>query len=422
MNRFLFSTLFCCALLLLWTAVGLGGTFDERLWERYAEINISANRTNGDLAGVYLIPQHLGDMTTKPPFADLRVVTDRKEEVAWQIIEKRHRKQQEEIPHQMQNLSLTEKGETWLELLIDKPGITVNAVEIITPNTDFFHQVQVLGSADGKNWNIVRRDGVIFSITKMEQLYLTRITFPQISFRYIALRINNNDARPLTISDVKVLQESVRPEQTYVINGNIEKSEINPSRKESSLIVCMNTVFPVDRLMINTAERNFQRLVEVQVKGNTGDWERWARGIIFNFNTATMHESKLAIDIPSVATRKFRLVFKNLDSPPLSINNVTGKGYERLLVFKNSAQKMYLFWGNPIAQQPQYDLSGVITKQNLDIPIASLGQAFPNSKFAGNNARLPFTERYKHLLYIFVMSGIAALLFLQYLVFRRIEK
>jgi len=175
--------------------------------------------------------------------------------------------------------------------------------------------------------------------------------------------------------------------------------------------------------MITTSERNFQRSVEVQIKRGTGDWERWAQGTIFSFDTETMHESQLAIDMPEVATKEFRLVFKNLDSPPLSVTNITGKGYRRLLVFKQQAdQKLYLFWGNPPAQQPRFDLEGVIAKQKLDeLPIAYLGQARANTKFAGNNARLPFTERYTYLLYVVVILAIAILIFLQYRVIRRVD-
>jgi hypothetical protein len=423
MTRFISCTMCCCVLILFCGTAGLCTTFDERLWEKYAEIGSPSNISKGSLAAVYLEPQQFGDVSTKIPFADLRVVTDRKEEVVWQIVSRRPEKRQEEIPHQMQNLSRTEKGETWLELLIGKQGARVNAVEIITPNTDFSRQVQVLGSADGKKWNTLRNDGVIFDFIMREKLRHTRITFPQASFRHIALKINNGDAQPLTISGVKLLQERVSQEQTYTIPGTVEKSEPNTSGQENNFIVRMNTIFPLDRLMITTTERNFQRSVEVQVKRDKGEWERWAQGTIFSFDTPTIHETQLAIDIPEVATKEFRLVFKNFDSPPLSVTNVAGKGYRRLLVFKQqSDQKLYLFWGNPLAQQPQFDLAGIIAQQTIDeLPIVYLRQTNANTKFAGNNARLPFTERYKYLLYILVILGIAGLVFLQYRVFRHVK-
>jgi len=421
------TKLLCCTsvsvLLLFCGSAGFCTTFDERLWEKYAEVEASSLRSKEGLAGVYLEPGQLGDVTSKTPFADIRVVTDRKEEVTYQIVARRPEQRKEELPAQLRNLSHTEKGETWLELLVDRQDARATAVEIITPDVDFSRQVQVLGSNDGKSWNTIRKDGVIFDTNRGEKLRHTRINFPQASYRHLALKIVNGDAQPLTISDIKVLQDNEVLGQTYSIYGTTEKSERNSSRQENSFVVRMNSVFPLDRLIIGTAERNFQRSVEVQIKRGNGDWERWAQGVIFNFDTATMHESRLAIDMPEIAAKEFRLVFKNLDSPPISVTNITGEGYRRLLVFKQQAdRKLYLFWGNPQAQQPQYDLAGLIAKQRLDeLPIAALSQARPNAKFAGSNARLPFTERYKHPLYIVVALAIAGLMFLQYRVFRRVE-
>ncbi|HEX2769876.1 MAG TPA: DUF3999 family protein, partial [Geobacteraceae bacterium] len=238
------SCMLLSTLVLLFGTAGLCSTFDERLWEKYAEINSSSIKVKDSLVGVYLEPQQLGDVTAEIPFAELRVVTDRKVEVPWKIIAKRPEKRQEEMPAQMRNLSRTGKSETWLELLLDKQKARVNAVEIITPDTDFSRQVQVLGSHDGKTWNTLRKDGVIFDINRGEKLHHTRITFPQAGFRYLALKIANNDAQPLNLNGVKVLQESDSEGQTYTIHATTVKSESNASRQENSLIVRMETVFP----------------------------------------------------------------------------------------------------------------------------------------------------------------------------------
>ncbi|NTV12975.1 MAG: DUF3999 domain-containing protein [Desulfobulbaceae bacterium] len=422
MTRFIFGSLFFC-LISLRGAIGLGATFDERLWEKYADIEMSAAKNNGDLAAVYLEPQQFGDLADNGSFADLRVVSDRKEEVPWQIVSRRPERRTEVLPTQIRNLSSTDKGETWLELLVDGQETAANAVEIVTPTTDFTRQVEVLGSVDAKTWNTLRKDGVIFDINRGEKLHHTSITFPQASFRHLALKITNGDALPLTISAVKVTQESVSPEQTYSVYGVTGKTEVDVSRQENSIVVRMNTVFPLDRLTIDTAERNFQRLVEVQVKRGAGDWERWVQGSIFSLDTETMHEAQLSINMPEVATKEFRLIFKNLDSPPLPVKNVVGSGYRRLLVFKQSSdKKLYLFWGNPMAQLPHYDLAELIAKEKLDgVPVARLGEVRPNTKFAGNDARLPFSERYKYLLYAVVVMAIAGLVLLQYRVFSRVE-
>ncbi len=410
-------------ILLFCASAALCATFDERHWEKYAEFQTTSLRSSGGVAGVYLDPYQLGDVTGKTPFADLRVLNERKEEVPWQIVVKRPEQRKEELPAQLRNLSRTEQGETWLELLVDRQDARVSALEIITPDNDFSRQVQVLGSNDGKAWNTIRKDGVIFDINRGEKMRHTRITFPQSNFRQLALKIANADAQPLTISGVKVSQESELPGQTYSIVGTTVQAESNPSRQENSILVRMAQVYPLDRLIVSTTERNFQRCVEVQVKRGAGDWEHWAQGTIFNFDTANMRESQLAIAMPEIATKEFRLVFRNLDSPPLKITSVNGEGYRRLLAFKyQGGEKLYLFLGNPLAQQPRYDLAGLLAKQKADdLPIVYLGQPRPNTRFAGNSARLPFTERYKYLLYVVVSLAIAGLGFVQYRVFKRVE-
>jgi hypothetical protein len=404
------------------STIGFCAAFDEKLWERYAEIQTPRGNSEGSLARLYLFPNKLGDMQGKPFFADLRVVTDRKENVTWQVVTLKPEIIQNEITHQMQNLSITEKGETWLELTIENQATKINVVDIVTPNTDFIRPVQVFGSTDGINWNVIRKDGIIFDIPRNEMLRQTRVTFPHSNFHRLMLKIINGDGQPLTIHDVKVLNETVSREQTYLIPGQIQKSQHKISRTENSIIVSLNTIFPIDRLILVTPERNFRRIVDVEIKKATGEWQHWARDTIFNFDTPTMRESKLAINIPEIAAKEFRLFFKNLDSPPLSITGISGVGYQRMLVFKQSDRKMYLFWDNPMAAKPQYDLTGMITKQNLDaLPIAALGKPYTNTAFAGNKARLPFTERYKYMLYILVILVIAGLIFLQYHVFRHFK-
>lgn len=417
----LMQCLTLCTLVLLCGSAALCGTFDERLWEKYAEIGTSSLRGAGGLAGVYLEPRQLGDVTAGTPFADVRVMTDRKAEVTYQIVARRPQQRKDELQAELSNLSVTGNGDTWLELLIDRRDARISAVEVITPDADFSRQVQVLGSNDGTSWNTLRKDGVIFDIRRGEKLRHTRITFPQSGFRRLALKIANNGAQPLTISGVNVQQENEVQGQTYSIHGALEKPVEHASTQENSIVVRMDHVFPLDRLRIATTARNFQRSVEVQVKRGNGDWQRWAQGTVFNFDTADMHESQLAIDMPEIAAREFRLLFRNLDSPPVPVTGITGEGYRRLLVFNRQAdQQLYLFWGNPLARQPQYDLAGLIAKQRLDeLPIAHLGQTRPNTKFAGSNARLPFTERYRYPLYVVVALAIAGLVFLQYRVFRR---
>lgn len=378
-------------LLLFSGSISLGATFDERFWEKYAEILAPSPGDTDRLVGLYLEPYAFGEIQTKTPFSDVRVVTERREEVPWQIMERQPEKVRKQVPVLVRNLSQNENGETWLELQVAKPETRVNAIEIITPDLDFSRQVQVLGSQDGNSWNTIRKDGVIFDFTREEKFRHTRLTFPPSGFRYLGLKIVNGGAQPLNIKEVKIFQDRESSGQSYTLRSRIQEPESEISRQSNAIVVRMDSVFPLDRLVLTTPDRNFQRLVEIQVKQGAGDWVLWTQGVIFNFDTPSMRESDLVIEMPEISTGEFRLVFKNLDSPPLKIQSVIGQGYRRLLVFKQQGtRKLYLFWGNPAANKPQYDLAGLVAKQNLDeIPLVSLNLSQLNPKYAGNKARFP---------------------------------
>ena len=121
-------------------------SFDERLWEKYAEITGPQRVGKSALAGIYLEPYQLGDTGTKAPLADLRVMTDRKEETPWQMVVQRPEKQSRELAAESRNLSQTSEGETWVELQIGTQPSRSNMIEVITPDSNFSRQVQVMGS------------------------------------------------------------------------------------------------------------------------------------------------------------------------------------------------------------------------------------------------------------------------------------
>lgn len=75
MNKVFFpSLLFCFVLQLLRVTQECCAEFDERLWEKIGENQISAGSGNEGMAGLYIDPQHTGDITTKIPFADFHII------------------------------------------------------------------------------------------------------------------------------------------------------------------------------------------------------------------------------------------------------------------------------------------------------------------------------------------------------------
>ncbi|MCF8216012.1 MAG: DUF3999 domain-containing protein [Chlorobium sp.] len=411
--------LLVCLLLCLYGNAGMCATFDDRLWERYAVIEPVSSFSSSSLAALNLDPFIIGDVGARMPFADFRVVTDRREEVPWHIVSRKQERREEEIGCRMENVSTTPEGDTWIELFSLRQGTPVNAVQVAVAGSDYIRQVEVLGSQDGKTWNTIRKDGMVFDIPGGEKMRNERISFSDVSYPFLALKILNNASKPLQISTVRLVQRLEADERTYLIAGSVGGATVDSRRKESSVIVRMNTVFPIDRLLIGTSERNFQRTVTVQLKSPNGEWTAASEGVIYSFDLPSARSAQLTIDLPGVAAREFRLVFRDYDNPPLALTGVTGAGFRRELVFKTyPGRKFFLFLGNPEAAMPEYDLATSISARDLDkLPIASLSEVRPNKAFAGDSARRSWTDRYSIVLYVVVIAAIAGLFFLQYRTF-----
>lgn len=398
--------------------------FDERYWEMYAEIYIPAEGQLPQLGGISLEPWLSGISGTRTYLSDLRILTEKKVEVPYQIVTRNPETKTEELLVKMLNLSLTQQNETYFMGYIENPHVIYNEIDILTGDENFYRQVQVLGSMDGKGWNLIRGDAVIFSYHREETIRHTKITFSDSNYRYISIRIMNNNEKPLKIAGLKIFYKKTAPGIEMPLNVWISKKEDDNKKRESIVFINLYSNFPARKINLVTPDKNFQRKVEVFVKQGGKEWERYTDGVIFNFDTAKIKESNLAINIPEAFTKEIKLVIKNYDSPPINITGVSSSGYRKDLIFKlDGWQKYYLFWGNPQAKTPQYDISELIARHGIkDIRIFRLEIQKKNPKFTSPEKRLPFTERYKYLLYGVVTIVILGLILLQYFVIKRTDK
>ena len=396
--------------------------FDERYWEWYAELQIPSDGQLPTFGSVYLEPGFLENSKFRFPFSDIRIITSNNLEVPYQITTRSPEKKVEELSVRILNLSYTKKKETYFEGVLEKAPVVYNMVEIITDEKNFYRQVQLFGSMDGKIWNLIRSDTVIFDYSREEYLKHTKIFFNDSSYKYLGIKIINNNEKPLKISGFKVYHQKIDPGIEAVVNSWISKKEENSKNKESILIVNLSSFFPASKIRLNTSDKNFQRKINVLVKRDT-EWIMWADDIIFNFDTEKIKESKLDINIPEVSTKEMKLIIKNYDSPPINILRINVFAFKKILAFKLGEKgKYFLFWGNDQSKPPHYDISQLMAKHDIrDIKIFSIGIPKMNPNFVGHEKRLPLTERYKYLIYGVIILVIALLILLQYKVIKKTE-
>lgn len=407
-------------------AGGASADFNEKNWEHYAPIMLPAAGDLPKVGVVQLNPWMFAAKNQNRPLADLRVITDDRREVPYALVTARAETRREERQLQLANISLTDRKETFAEASVDLKGGMYNEIDIQTDDRDFTRQVTVQGSNDGKTWNTIRSNAAIFDYADQDQQRYrhTKVTINPSTFKNLRILINNESQPPLKIKGLRVFYTRRDAGREWTFPGQITKTEADAQRKATVLMVAAPNAAKTRELQLETSDRNFKRRVEVYVQQNGKDWVKWGEDTIFSIETERIRETKLTVSIPELSAADVRLVIRNYDSPPITITRVQFVSTAQELVFKiDGPKKYYLFWGNPLAQAPTYDLTDLIARMDVkQLATYHLGGQTKNPDFAGHDHQLPWTERYKYLLYGVVLVLIGGLVAFQYKVLKKSEE
>ena len=84
-------------------------------------------------------------------------------------------------------------------------GLPTNRLTIQTPQVNFYREVTLEGTGDAPSWSLIQRSGVLYSYDtpKFVGDQLT-LSYPETTFRYLRLTVNNEDYPLLPIEGVEV--------------------------------------------------------------------------------------------------------------------------------------------------------------------------------------------------------------------------
>lgn len=290
--------------------------------------------------------------------ADLRVIDDEGNPVPY-YIETGYREEQEKVWQYETRLIETIQKEddtiTDFEVLpLEKnEDIRGNFLRVHLPDYTFLKHVKVEGSYDGNRWEYVGQDYVY----RMEQRMKDTIALPGVfKYTYYRLTILDN-AENVTFTKLNLLYNS---HEVWKIDYEREKSVDYELKNEGTKTIVM--IDNPDRLRVREirveADGNFQReFVLYDQKGRpisvTGN-ELYS----LHFTGVTLSGNTVLIKDRPATDQVLELVIENRDDAPLSITDIVIRYSVDILVFEDKGSAEYrLYFGNPHASMPQYDLS-----------------------------------------------------------------
>ncbi|MBZ5724562.1 MAG: DUF3999 domain-containing protein [Acidobacteriia bacterium] len=285
-----------------------------------------------------------------------------------------------------------------LELTLDL-GSTAkhNRLRIATAETNFRTRVRLETSADGRSWAVARADGYVFDFSQGgRSVSVLTVDYPLSTRRYVRATFFGW-MRTGAVTGAWLAYYRERPSVWQTI------ARIAPARREeqrsSLLVLDLGAArLPQSRLRVETGGPPFHRACDIEFSADGQDWRYVAGGVLYRYRD----EETSLLEFPEQHERYLRLRIFNGDDRPVPVRSVVVEAVERRLKFLPDAAGGYtLYYGNPEAKPPAYDLGSILARRAPapEIQLAA-GPEEPNPVYRPPPPpRQPWSERHPELLY-----------------------
>src|SRR6185369_16817959 len=260
-------------------------------------------------------------------------------------------------------------------------------------------KVRVETSDENSFWSVVREDGYIFDFTQGDRkLSVLTVDYPVATRRYVRATISGW-TDPASITDAWSAYRVERPAEEYIVDAVTPVRTEDAETKTSVLTLDLGqNGLPHNRARLEVDNSSFHRGVELETSEDAKTWLIVARGTIFQ----VPDEQLLTLSYPERHDRYLRLRIFNGDNRPVPVQRVYIETLKRLLKFLPASDGDFsMYYGNPSAQPPVYDLAATLSRQTpLPETIPMVGEWRLNPDYVPPPGALrPWSERYPGLLY-----------------------
>lgn len=310
-------------------------------------------------------------------FHDLRIAGAQGQELPYQLLQPGRQTEEGYTVSLLDNV-IRENEFSAITLDLQRQAITNKIYLDVSFNQDFLREVILEGSNDNQAWSVISKDRIFFVAPDTRD---TELTYQDASFRYLRVVIDSKGQKPLTIHGARAALRPVEVRTANQLNGNGFNSKNLKTTTE--IIIDLGVKgYLVDYLEVATPNQNFNRQVEIYDSSNGTEWRSIGMERLYQYKWPGYEAKENKIFVSSMVGRYIKLVITNQDSPPLEITNVTALGSHPTLLVDLQPGSNTLWYGNPDAKAPNYDLAGFSQYVNqTNLPVLKLGPEQTNQSY-----------------------------------------
>ncbi|MDX8128410.1 hypothetical protein QLH52_14045 [Methylomonas sp. OY6] len=277
---------------------------------------------------------------------------------------------------------------------LDKNAANADGLSLITDQRDFEYALQIHGSNDGENWQLLVERAQIYDYSRYMSVGNRDVELPANSFRQfkivVAKASQTRVAELLELTrTVRGSEEVQRQETTQQIKEplHVERIELwhNASEtvadtdqqfdypagfkikldaEQKATVIDVDTLRqPLNGLKLQIMTPNFSRQAEVQIpltQGLETQMRTIGTGTLEALHYQDINREQTAIGFPEQRQTRYRIVIRDQDNPELHINTVagTGPGYQ-LLFLPQTGLGYQIKYGAEAAEAPHYDTAPI---------------------------------------------------------------
>ncbi|MBX9600307.1 MAG: DUF3999 domain-containing protein [Bryobacteraceae bacterium] len=394
----------------LLAAIPLAADFDAARWKFRQPVSVTP--------GPGLASVEAGkDVLTgaSPGLGDLRVTRDGKE-IPYLI--QTLAGSSEQKPQSLEILDQSVSPGSGLQLVLDFGArARHNRVRVQTGRDNFRAAVRVESSDDRRSWSLARSGAFLFDFTQDNVHYESlEIAYPLSTRRYLRLSIPGwND--PKFITGAQAFETVSTPPKLMTLGSCAPPPQPEPAARATLHACDLGAAAPVEKVRFEigaqSLARGFHRAVLLESSPDAVKWTFAGSGVL----SRLADETSLTVNVQGVA-RHWRARVFHRDDQPLPVTAMHFETVVREIRFERESPGEYaLYYGNPAAQAPAYDLPVLLRGIAPQVTPAPLGARELNPAY--REPEKPISERNPWLLQGIL---IAAVLILGFVTVRFLRK
>jgi hypothetical protein len=280
-----------------------------------------------------------------------------------------------------------------------------NRVRIATRRVNFKQRVRIETSDDAEHWAVARDDGFIFDFSEGDRhAAVLTVEYPLSTRRYVRITIMGW-TNPTDLTSAWLTYRSGTNGVRDVL-ANVTPAVVENAKEQDSVWTA-DIGFagvPHDQVQVDVEPGLFYRSVEIESSRDAKAWLYVGQGTI----SRTAGQESLSLSFPEQWERYLRVRVHNGDSAPVKVRQFAFSAYRRVLKFPtNAAGQYWIYYGNPDAKRPSYDLAQVMPV-GVQVVDASLGAEGLNPAYRPPvEPQKPWSDRHPQVLY--AVLGLAVL-------------